>query len=122
MATTYETAHLNASANAITALGNRIGLYLSTGARVGTVYADTTWGSAAAGSGGDSGKAVATGSTVTITIPASTLANGNVITQYAVFSGTTLLRRVDLPASITVNDATQALQIDVTPVFKYSGT
>ncbi|MGV7360617.1 hypothetical protein PJH21_29755, partial [Mycobacterium kansasii] len=60
---TYADAHRNACANAITALGNRIGLYYGS-TRVGTVYADTTWGSAAKVTEGGYDWGKATGSTV----------------------------------------------------------
>ena len=117
---TYVDAHRNACANAITALGNRIGLYYGS-TRVGTVYADTTWGAAAKVTEGGFDWAKATGSTVTISVPASTVANGTVIDGYGIFNGTTLLRRSDLPISLTINDGSQAFQVDVTPTFKYRG-
>lgn len=120
MAVEYQAAHRRACAQAITALGNRIGLYAGAN-RVGTVYADTTWGTAADGAGGDADRAVVTGSKVTITVPASTVSNGTTITRYGIFSGSTLLRTNDLPVSMVVNDASQAFQVDVTPVFKYRG-
>lgn len=118
--TVYEAAHRRACAQAITALGNRIGLY--TGAtRVGTVYADTTWGAATDITEGGIAKAQVTGSTVTITIPGGTVANGAVVDGYGIFNGTTLLRRNTLPVSLTINDGSQQVQVDVTPVFKYRG-
>lgn len=120
MAVSYVAAHRKACAQAVTALGNRIGLYYGS-TRVGTVYADTTWGSAADGSGDDTNKAVVTGSTVTITVPGGTVPNGTVINRYGIFNGTTLLRTNDLPVSLTVNDGSQTLQVDVTPVYKYKG-
>lgn len=43
------------------------------------------------------------------------------IDKYAIFNGATLLRKQTLPVALTVNDATQAFNVDVTPVFKYSG-
>ncbi|NOQ61789.1 hypothetical protein [Mycolicibacterium fortuitum] len=117
---TYADAHRNACANAITALGNRIGLYYGS-TRVGTVYADTTWGSAAKVTEGGYDWGKATGSTVTISVPASTVPNGTVIDGYGIFNGTTLLRRELLPISLTINDGSQAFQVDVTPTFKYRG-
>ncbi|AEL97948.1 hypothetical protein CL65_gp040 [Mycobacterium phage Patience] len=120
MASVYTDAHRNACANAITALGNRIGLYVGS-TRVGTVYADTTWGSAAKVNEGGTDKAVATGSTVTITVPGGTVSNGTVITHYGIHNGSTLLRREALPLSLTVNDGSQSFSVDVTPVFKYYG-
>ncbi|UXE05239.1 hypothetical protein SSEA_SKINNY_33 [Mycobacterium phage Skinny] len=117
---TYEAAHRRACASAITALGNRIGLYAGS-TRVGTVYADTTWGTATDVSEGGVAKAQVTGSKVTISIPASTVSNGTEIDGYGVFNGSTLLRRESLPATITINDGSQAISIDVTPVFKYRG-
>lgn len=120
MAVEYVAAHRNACANAITALGNRIGLYAGA-TRVGTVYADTTWGGAATGTGPDSDKAVSTGTKVTITVPGGTVSNGTTITRYGIFNGATLLRTNDLPVSLVVNDGSQAFQVDVTPVFKYRG-
>lgn len=74
---------------------------------------------------GDTGvgadKAVATGSKVTITVPASTVPNGTTINRYGIFNGSTLLRTNDLPISLVVNQNTDAFQVDVTPVFKYRG-
>lgn len=120
MAVEYDAAHRRACCAAITALGNRIGLYAGV-TRVGTVYADTSWGTPVDGSGGDAGKAVSTGSKVTITVPASTVSNGTTITRYGIFNGATLLRTNDLPVSLVVNDGSQAFQVDVTPTFKYRG-
>jgi hypothetical protein len=116
----YQSAHVKACANAITALGNRIGLYVGS-TRVGTVFADTTWGAAVDGAGGDAGKGVATGSLVTITVPGGTVSNGTVINKYGIHNGSTLLRTQDLSVSLTVADGSQAFSVDVTPVFKYSG-
>lgn len=118
--TVYQPAHRRACAEAITALGNRIGLYAGS-TRVGTVYADTTWGAATDITEGGVDKAQVTGSTVTITIPAGTVANGTVIDGYGIFSGSTLLRRNTLPVSLTINDGSQQVQVDVTPVFTYRG-
>ncbi|WLP90272.1 hypothetical protein [Gordonia sp. NB41Y] len=120
MASTYTDTHRNACANAIAALGNRIGLYVGT-TRVGTVYADTTWGSAAkvTEDGYDWAKII--GSTGTITVPASTVANGTVIDRYGVHNGTTLLRTEALPVALTVNDGSQAFSVDVTPILRYRG-
>ncbi|AXQ63205.1 hypothetical protein I5G72_gp71 [Mycobacterium phage Collard] len=128
----YQAAHRRACSAAITALGNRIGLF--TGAtRVGTVSGDTTWGTPAdineavdprlpvSGSNPVVDKAQVTGSTVTITVPGGTVADGAVIDRYGVFNGTTLLRTEALPVSLTVNDGSQQVQVDVTPVFKYRG-
>lgn len=120
MPTTYSDAHRNACANAIAALGNRIGLYVGT-TRVGTVYADTTWAAAVKVTESGTDKASTTGSKVTITVPGGTVANGTVINKYGVHNGSTLLRTQDLPVSLTVNDGAQAFDVDVTPVFKYRG-
>ncbi len=118
MTATYADAHLLACADAICALGNRIGLYYGS-TRVGTVYADTTWGAAAkvTEDGFTWGKKI--GSTVTISVPASTVANGTTIDGYGIFNGATLLRRETMPLSIIVNDGSQAFTVDVTPIFRY---
>ncbi|AOQ28892.1 hypothetical protein SEA_WATERFOUL_28 [Mycobacterium phage Waterfoul] len=116
----YQAAHRRACCAAITALGNRIGLY-SGATRVGTLFADTTWGTPADVTESGVDKAQSTGSTVTITVPGGTVANGATIDRYGVFNGTTLLRTEALPVSLTVNDGSQQVQIDVTPVFKYRG-
>lgn len=121
MASTYTDAHRNACANAIAALGNRIGLYVGA-TRVGTVYADTTWGSAAkvTEDGYDWAKII--GSTGTITVPANTLStNGTVIDRYGIHNGSTLLRTEALPVALTINDVTQAFSLDVTPILRYRG-
>lgn len=123
MANIYEDGYLTAAADALAALGNRIGLYTSAGARVGTAYADTTWGTAALSGTAPARIATKTGSKVTITVPASTVANGTVISHYGVHNGTTLLRRVDLkPITITVSDGSQAFTVDVTPSVSTDGT
>lgn len=121
MATIYEDGYLTAGVNALAGTGNRIGLYTSTGARVGTVYADTTW-AAAVLSGSDANRvATRTGSEVTITVPASTVTAGTVITHYGVLSGTTLLRKIDLePVSLTVNRADMAFDVRVTPTIAFN--
>lgn len=123
MANVYEDGFLTAGADAIAALGNRIGLYTSAGARVGTAYADTTWGTAALSGSGSARVATKTGSTVTITVPASTVANSTVISHYGVLSGSTLLRKVDLtPITITVNDGSQSFTVSVTPSLVFDPT
>jgi len=116
----YNDAHLLGCANAITALGNRIGLYAGS-TRVGSVYADTTWGGAAKVTEDGFTWGKSTGSAVTINVPASTVSNGTVIDGYGVFSGSTLLRRETLPISLTVNDGSQAFAVDVTPIYRYRG-
>lgn len=116
----YQAAHRRACCAAITALGNRIGLYAGA-TRVGTVYADTNWAAPVDLTEGGVDKAASTGSAVTITVPGGTVANGTVINGYGIFNGTTLLRTEALPVSITVNDGSQPLQLDVTPTFKYRG-
>lgn len=116
----YQATHRRACCAAITALGNRIGLY-SGSTRVGTVFGDTTWGTPTDVTEAGTAKAQAVGSTVTITIPAGTLANGAVINRYGIHNGSTLLRTEALAVSITVNDGSQALSVDVTPTFKYRG-
>lgn len=121
MANSYEDTYLTQGVNALAALGNRVGLYDSGGSRVGTAYADTTWGTAALSGSGGSRKATRTGSKVTVTVPASTVSNGTVITHYGIHNGSTLLRKVDLtPISVTVNDGSQSFTIDVTPVIDFN--
>lgn len=116
----YQAAHRRGCCAAITALGVRIGLYAGA-TRVGTVYADTTWAAPVDVTESGVDKAQSTGSQVTITIPGGTVANGTVINRYGVFNGTTLLRTEALPVSLTVNDGSQQVQVDVTPIFKYRG-
>lgn len=116
----YQAAHRRGCCAAITALGTRIGLYANT-TRVGTVYADTTWATPVDINESGIDKAASTGTQVTITIPGGTVTNGTVINRYGIFNGTTLLRTEALPVSMTINDGSQALQVDVTPTFKYRG-
>ena len=133
MASVYTDAHRNACAAAIAALGNRIGLYYGS-TRVGTVFADTTWGAAAkitepvdatqpfhATTNPNVDKARVNGTAVTLTIPPGTVPNNTTINRYGIHNGTTLLRTMDLPVSLIVNDGGQQVQVDVTPVFKYRG-
>lgn len=122
MANVYEDVFLTQGVDAVAALGNRIGLYTSGGARVGTAYADTTWGSAAVLSGaGNDRKATKTGSEVSIAVPASAVTAGTTITHYGVLNGSTLLRRVDLePVSIVVNRADMAFEVRVTPILEFN--
>ena len=123
MANEYADTYLTQGVDALAGTGNRIGLYTSTGARVGTVYADTTWGAAVLSGSGAARKAARTGSEVTITVPAGTLSAGAQITHYGVLSGTTLLRKVDLePVSITVNRADMAFDVRVTPTLEFNPT
>lgn len=87
----------------------------TTGANlIGSLNGTTVWGGAAIGSGGDLGKAVATGSAVPFTIPASTN-----LTHFGVWNGSTFLRGYALEASITVN-ATGPASVDITPKIKYT--
>ena len=116
----YQAAHRRACCAAITALGNRIGLYYGA-TRVGTAYADTAWGTPTDITEASIDKAQSVGSTVTISVPASTVPNGTVIDRYGVFNGTTLLRTEALPISLVINDGSQDFQVDVTPRFKYRG-
>ncbi|QFG14075.1 hypothetical protein I5G97_gp080 [Mycobacterium phage Curiosium] len=129
----YQAAHRRGCCAAITALGNRIGLYAGA-TRVGTAYFDTTWAAPVdineprdtsqpfhATNNPNVDKAQATGSQGTVTVPGGTVANGTVINRYGVFNGTTLLRTEALPFSIVVNDGSQQVQVDVTPAFKYRG-
>lgn len=128
----YQAPHRRACCAAITALGNRIGLFAGT-TRVGTAYADTTWATPVdineainpaqpvSGANPAIDKAASTGSLVTISVPGGTVANGTVINRYGVFNGATLLRTEALPVSLTVNDGSQPLQVDVTPTFKFWG-
>ncbi|AOE44538.1 hypothetical protein SEA_JUMBO_27 [Gordonia phage Jumbo] len=120
MPVTYTDAHRNAAAMAIAGLGNRVGLYVGS-TRVGTVYADTTWGAAVKITESSVDKAQTTGSKVTISVPGGTLANGSIIDHYGIHNGTTLLRRIPLPQSVVVNDGSQGFDIDVTPVLKFRG-
>lgn len=123
MANSYEDGYLTAGVNALAALGNRVGLYDDEGDRVGTAYADTTWGTAALSGSVGSRKAIRTGSKVTVSVPASTVANGTTITHYGIHNGSTLLRKVGLtPISVIVNDGSQAFTIDVTPVIDFNPT
>ncbi|MGC4964229.1 hypothetical protein [Gordonia sp. DT101] len=121
MASTYTDAHRNACADALAALGNRIGLYTADGVRVGTVYGDTTWGTASKVTEDGYDWAKKTGSTVALTVPAVTVPNGTVIAKYGVHSGSTLLRTEDLPVSLVVNDGTQSFSVDVTPILRFRG-
>ena len=120
MATIYQDAHLLACVSSIAALGNRIGLYVG-GTRVGTVYADTTWGSAAkvTEDGFTWGKVI--GSAGTITVPGGTVSNGTIIDRYGIHNGSTLLRTELLPVSLVINDGSQAFSVDVTPVTRLRG-
>ena len=123
MANVYEDTYLTQGVTALSALGNRIGLFTSAGVRVGTVYADTTWGTATVTGTAPARKGVRTGSKVTINVPASTVATGTVISHYGIFNGTTLLRKVDLkPLTATVSDGSQAFDIDVTPTMEFDPT
>ncbi|AMQ66966.1 hypothetical protein SEA_BIPPER_30 [Mycobacterium phage Bipper] len=128
----YQPAHRRAACAAITALGNRVGLYYGT-TRVGTAYADTTWAAPTdinepinpalpvSGSNPNVDKAQSVGSAVTISVPANTVPNGTVIDRYGIHNGTTLLRTEALPIALVINDGTQAFSADVTPKFKYRG-
>lgn len=116
----YQGAQRRACCAAITALGNRIGLFAGS-TRVGTAYADTTWATPVDVTESGIDKASSTGSLVTISVPGGTVANGTVINRYGVFNGATLLRTETLPVSLTVNDGSQPLQVDVTPTFKFWG-
>ncbi|UVF61556.1 hypothetical protein SEA_GENAMY16_35 [Gordonia phage Genamy16] len=120
MPNVWTDAHRNAAAQAIAALGNRIGLYVG-GTRIGTVYADTTWGTATKINESGVDKAQIIGSKVTISIPGGTLTSGAVIDHYGVHNGTTLLRRIPLPFSLTVGDGAQSVDVDVTPILKLRG-
>lgn len=121
MAAIYEDAYLTAGVNALAGTGNRIGLYLSNGSRVGTVSADTTWATAVLSGSGATRTATRTGSEVTITVPAATVSAGAQITHYGVLSGSTLLRKVDLePISLTVNRADMAFDVRVTPSIAFN--
>lgn len=123
MANIYEDAYLIAGVDAIAALGKTVALYLSTGTRVGTVAADTTWGAAALSGSGASKVATRTGSEVLLSVPAGVLAAGAVITHYAIMSGSTLLRRVDLePVSLTVNRPDLGFDVRVTPSLVFDPT
>lgn len=116
----YTDNHGIACAAAVCALGNRLSLYAGA-TRAGTAYADTTWGSPVKTTISGADWYQSTGSKGTITIPGGTVTNGTVITHYGVHSGTTLLRRVELPVALTINDGSQAVTVDVTPVYRYRG-
>lgn len=83
--------------------------------RIGVLEGNTTWAGAAMGSGGDVGKAVAPGSAVSFSIPASTT-----VSHWGLWNGSTFLRGYPLDASITVNAAGPA-PVDITPVIKVTG-
>lgn len=113
-------AHMRAVCDLIAGTGNKITLHSAdpgtTGASLVTTTpasANTTWGAAADGAGGDAGKAVATGSVVNFTVPASTTAS-----HYGIWNGATFLRGAALDAGITTGGA--AVSVDVTPKTKYS--
>lgn len=116
----WDDAPLQAATNAVAAMWARVGLYKGA-VRVGTVYADTTWGSATIVTENGIKYGRALGSTVGIVIPGGTLTNGDVITHYGLLNGTTLSRRKDLPFSFTVGDATKPITINVTPEFLLGG-
>lgn len=121
----YQAPHRRACCAAITALGARVGLFAGS-TRVDTtptssVYADTTWGAPTDITEASIPKAQSVGSTVTISVPAGTVANGTVINRYGIFNGATLLRTEALPIALTINDGSQSFQVDVTPTFKYRG-
>ncbi|UYL86880.1 hypothetical protein SEA_RAVENCO17_27 [Gordonia phage RavenCo17] len=113
----YQDAHLLAATAAITALGNRIGLYVG-GTRVGTVYVDTSWGAPEKVTEDGFVWGKATGSAGTITVPGGTLSNGAVIDRYGILNGSTLLRTEALPVALTINDGSQSFSVDVTPIFR----
>lgn len=129
----YQPAHRRSACAAITALGNRVGLYYGN-TRVGTAYADTTWGEptdisepidptlpADPVENPTVVKAQSVGSTVTIAVPANAVPNGTVIDRYGIHNGTTLLRSEKLSIAMIINDASQAFSAEVTPKFKYRG-
>ncbi len=115
------TAHMRAVCDLIAGQGALIKLHSAdpgtTGASViATTPASgtTTWGAAADGTDGDAGKAVATGSAVALTMPASTTA-----THFSVSTGGgTFLRGAALDAPITTGAGT--VSVDVTPKTKFS--
>ncbi|MGH3956486.1 MAG: hypothetical protein ACRDTI_20870 [Mycobacterium sp.] len=118
---TATSAHQKTVCDAIAALGGKITLHSgdpgTTGANLITTSpasGTTTWGASADGAGGDTGKAVATGSAVTLQVPASTTAS-----HYGIWSGSTFLRGHALDASIATN--ANAVNVDVTPKTKYIG-
>ncbi|MGB3301763.1 MAG: hypothetical protein WBA98_03655 [Gordonia sp. (in: high G+C Gram-positive bacteria)] len=120
MANINEDAYLTQGAAAIGALGKTIALYLSTGARVGTVSADTTWGTPVLSGSGAARVATLPGSEAMVSVPAGVLSAGAVITHYGIMSGSTLLRRVDLePVSLTVNRGDIAFEVRVTPTLVF---
>ncbi|MFN3005152.1 hypothetical protein [Mycolicibacterium wolinskyi] len=129
----YQAAHRRAAASAICALGNRIGLYAGA-TRVGTVFADTTWGTAAditeavdptqpvdPVENPEVPKAIVPGSQVMISVAANTVDDGTIIDRYGVHNGSTLLRTAPLQIAMIINDGSQAFQVNVTPSFKYRG-
>lgn len=105
-----------AIADYIAGRGNKITAHSgdpgTTGAnQIGASSGNTTWGAAAI-SGSD---AIATGSPVSFTIPASTT-----VSHFGIWNGSTFLRGYALDASITVN-ATGSAPVDITPKIKYTG-
>ncbi|SHY97081.1 Uncharacterised protein [Mycobacteroides abscessus subsp. abscessus] len=116
-------AHQIAICNAIAAAGNTIKACSGdpgTGTNAANVIAstpasfNTTWPSAADGSGGDAGYAVALGSAGALQIPAST-----VVSHYAIFNGSTYLRGHALDTPITVGAS--PVSIDIAPKTRYKG-
>ena len=84
----------------------------TTGAnQIGASSGNTTWGAAVI----SGSEAVATGSAVAFTIPASTT-----VSHFGIWNGSTFLRGYALDASITVN-ATGSAPVDITPKIKYAG-
>ncbi|GAB17473.1 hypothetical protein GOEFS_035_00040 [Gordonia effusa NBRC 100432] len=73
----------------------------------------TAWGAAVDGAGADTGKAVSTGTTGDLLIPASTT-----VTHYGIWNGSTFLRGELLDGSITVNGT--PVLVRITPKTKYS--
>lgn len=119
--TDWTDAHRRAACAAIAALANTIGLLKEDGARVGTVSGTTTWGTPADHTDGGIVWARSLGSTVALTIPAGTLNNGDTITHYGIYSGSTLLRKRALPFAMVVSDAAQQGLVDVTPQLWFRG-
>ena len=84
--------------------------------QIGTSSGNTTWGAAAIVTDPTDGEvAVATGSPVPFTIPASTT-----VSHFGIWDDDTFLRGYELDASITVNAAGSA-PVDLTPKIKYKG-
>ena len=89
------------------------------------VCAQTTWGAPADYNFESETWARSAGSTVSLTIPAGAVANGTVISHYAILTdntaSATVCRKRQLSMSQVVNDGSRPASIDVTPEFIFRG-